>query len=116
MPLSPSFLDFVLEQLERVAPVTSRRMFGALGLYADGKIFAIVDDDTLFFKVDDTTRPDYEAAGMPPFSPSATMVSKNYFQVPADVSGQYIVVWYTKLNADDRGKRRAWLNEVVVTG
>ena len=38
------------------------------------------------------------------------------FEVPADVSGQYIVVWYTKLNPDDRDKRRAWLNEVVVTG
>jgi hypothetical protein len=36
--------------------------------------------------------------------------------VPGDVSGQYIVVWYTKLTADDNGKRRAWLNEVVVTG
>lgn len=38
------------------------------------------------------------------------------FEVPADVSGQYIVVWYTKLTADDNGKRRAWLDEVVVTG
>ena len=38
------------------------------------------------------------------------------FDVPADVSGQYIVVWFTKLNADDDGKRRAWLDEVVVTG
>jgi len=38
------------------------------------------------------------------------------FPVPADVSGQYVVVWYTKLNADGNGKRRAWLNEVVVTG
>ncbi|MFL6166393.1 MAG: hypothetical protein ACJ710_08930 [Ornithinibacter sp.] len=38
------------------------------------------------------------------------------FDVPADVSGQYIVVWFTKLNADDNGKRRAWLDEVVVTG
>jgi eukaryotic-like serine/threonine-protein kinase len=36
--------------------------------------------------------------------------------VPGDVGGQYIVVWYTKLTADDNGKRRAWLNEVVVTG
>ena len=38
------------------------------------------------------------------------------FDVPADVSGQYIVVWFTKLNVDDNGKRRAWLDEVVVTG
>ncbi|HSF97593.1 MAG TPA: protein kinase family protein [Ornithinibacter sp.] len=38
------------------------------------------------------------------------------FDVPADVSGQYIVVWFTGLTSDDDGKRRAWLNEVVVTG
>jgi hypothetical protein len=38
------------------------------------------------------------------------------FDVPPDVSGQYVVIWFTKLNADDNGKRRAWLNEVVVTG
>ncbi len=38
------------------------------------------------------------------------------FPVPDDVTGQYIIVWYTGLHADDQGKRRAWLNEVVVTG
>ncbi len=38
------------------------------------------------------------------------------FPVPEDVAGQYIIVWYTGLHADDQGKRRAWLNEVVVTG
>jgi hypothetical protein len=38
------------------------------------------------------------------------------FDVPADVSGQYIVVWFTKLYPDDNDKRRAWLDEVVVTG
>ncbi len=38
------------------------------------------------------------------------------FEVPADVSGQYIVVWFTELTEDDNGKRRARLDEVVVTG
>ena len=38
------------------------------------------------------------------------------FDVPADVSGQYIVVWFTGLTPDDEDKRRAWLDEVVVTG
>ena len=38
------------------------------------------------------------------------------FDVPADVSGQYIVVWFTKLTPDENDKRRAWLDEVVVTG
>ena len=38
------------------------------------------------------------------------------FDVPDDVSGQYIVVWFTGLTPDDNGKRRARLDEVVVTG
>lgn len=38
------------------------------------------------------------------------------FDVPADVSGQYVVVWFTQLSTDGDGKRRAWLNEVIVTG
>ncbi len=38
------------------------------------------------------------------------------FAVPDDVAGQYIIIWYTGLHADDQGKRRAWLDEVVVTG
>lgn len=38
------------------------------------------------------------------------------FEVPQEVGGQYIVLWYTALHADQEGKRRAWLNEVVVNG
>ncbi|MBT9258019.1 protein kinase family protein [Phycicoccus sp. MAQZ13P-2] len=38
------------------------------------------------------------------------------FPVPEKVNGQYIVVWYTGLHPDADGKRRAWLDEVVVTG
>ena len=32
------------------------------------------------------------------------------------VAGQFVTIWFTQLTADDRGKRRAWLNEAVVTG
>ncbi len=32
------------------------------------------------------------------------------------VAGQYIIVWFTQLTSDDRGKRRAWLNEATLTG
>lgn len=53
----------------------------------------------------------------------ATMVGENTaatgtvtFQVPAAVSGQYVIVWFTKVYPDDKGDLRAWLNEVIVTG
>ena len=56
MTVGAAFLQYVLEQLERLGAVSSRRMFGAVGLYRDDVFFAIIDDDTLYFKVDDSTR------------------------------------------------------------
>ena len=69
MPVSADFHAFALDQLGQVRPVTSRRMFGGVGFYADDLFFALADDDTLYFKVDDETRGDYEAEGMAPFRP-----------------------------------------------
>lgn len=85
MPVTPEYREFVLEQLGRVAPVTSRAMFGALGVYSNGFFFAVLDNDTLYLKVDDTTRPDYEAAGMGPFRPFEGAASMQYYELPADL-------------------------------
>jgi DNA transformation protein len=43
-------------------------MFGGAGVFADGIMFALVSDDTLYFKVDETTRADFEAEGMGAFT------------------------------------------------
>ena len=69
MAVSASYKAFVLEQLGRVAPVTSRGMFGGVGIYSAGLFFALIDDDTLYFKVDAATRPRYTDAGMKAFDP-----------------------------------------------
>lgn len=87
MAVSPSYKTFVLEQLSAVAPVTSRAMFGGVGIYAGGLFFALLDDDRLYFKVDDATRPRYAAAGMGPFDPfkDGTTLLKGYHEVPGEV-------------------------------
>lgn len=86
MPVSDGYLDFVLDQLRPVvAGVRARRMFGGIGLYAGELFFAIVDDDTLYLKVDETTRGAFEARGMPPFRPYEGMTSMNYSQLPEEV-------------------------------
>jgi DNA transformation protein len=86
MPVSPSFKAFVLDQLSAVAPVSSRAMFGGVGVYAEGIFFALMDDDRLYFKVDDATRPRYEAAGMGPFDPfkNGEQVMNGYYEVPGE--------------------------------
>jgi DNA transformation protein and related proteins len=62
------FVDFVKDQMARLGPVVSRRMFSGAGLYLDGVIFALILRDTLYFKVDDGNRAAYEAEGLSPFS------------------------------------------------
>src|SRR5690242_6172658 len=69
LAVSDGFRDFVLEQLRGLRGVTVRRMFGGAGLYKDGLIFAILDDDQVFFKVDDESRPQYQKAGSRGFQP-----------------------------------------------
>lgn len=85
MAVSSGFEQYVVEQLEHAVPVTTRRMFGGVGVYADGLFFALLADDTLYFKVDDTNRPDFEAHGMEPFRPYGDERTMAYYAVPADV-------------------------------
>lgn len=87
MAVSPSYKAFALEQLSAVAPVTSRAMFGGVGVYAEGLFFALMDDDRLYFKVDDASRRRYQDAGMGPFDPfkNGEQVMNGYFEVPGEV-------------------------------
>ena len=85
MDISKSYRDFVVEQVERVAPVTAKPMFGGVGLYAQGLFFALIAEGRLYFKVDDATRPDFERLGREPFRPFGEAGAMGYFEVPVDV-------------------------------
>jgi DNA transformation protein len=101
MPVSDDFREFVLEQLRTVTPVTAKRMFGAIGLYAGPVFFAIVDDDTLYFKTGDASRPRYVEAGSRAFQPYGDGTSSmSYFEVPADV-------------LEDEEQLREWTREAI---
>jgi DNA transformation protein len=86
MPVSPSYKTFVLEQLQVVGPVTAKAMFGGVGLYCQGLFFALIADDTLYLKVDDITRPEFERVGSRPFRPYGDdAYEMQYYELPADV-------------------------------
>ena len=111
MPVTDEFLIYLKDQLADMGPVTSRRMFGGAGLYCDGLIFAIVVDDVLYFKVDDTNRADYEAAGMGPFVfiSDRGQSTMGYYEVPANVleSKEKISQWArTALDVAESAKKR----------
>ena len=68
MPLSPGFSDYVLELLSGFGRLEAKRMFGGAGLYRDGVMFGILDDDVVFLRVDDKLEADLKAQGSVPWS------------------------------------------------
>jgi DNA transformation protein len=86
MSVSDEYLTYVIDQLEGLGPVRSKRMFGGAGLYFEDLFFAIVADDVLYFKVNGSNRADYEAEGMGPFKPYPDKDTvMQYYEVPIDV-------------------------------
>lgn len=112
MPVSAQFRDFVLEQLQFLGRISSKSMFGGVGLYYNTLFFAIIYNDTLYLKVDDSNRGDYEAEDMQLFKPYENKpATLQYYEVPAHVleSRELLVEWARKaINAakNARPKRR----------
>jgi DNA transformation protein len=98
MPYSHDYLQYVLDQLAGLQGAVSRSMFGGAGLYCDDLFFGLIaSDDTLYFRVNDDNRPDYEALGMARFRPykDKPEMSFNYYEVPSRVleSAAELVTW-----------------------
>ncbi|HEY7471390.1 MAG TPA: TfoX/Sxy family protein [Gemmatimonadota bacterium] len=108
MAVSPEFRTFVEDQIGRIAPVRSRPMFGGLGLYSGERFFGVVDDDVVYFKVDDATRPRYVERRMKPFDPMGTPMN-GYWQVPPEVieDADELASWVREaLEVADRARKR----------
>ncbi len=109
MAVSNSYLEYVLERLGTVGAVTARKMFGGVGLYFDITFFALIDNDTLYFKVNNENRPDYDAEQMEPFRPfGEDSYSMKYYSVPERVveDNQLLREWMLKAVAAARKKTR----------
>jgi DNA transformation protein len=64
---SKDFIAHVLEMMRPAGSASARAMFGAHGVYLDGLIVGIVDDDVLYLKTDGATRAAYVERDLPPF-------------------------------------------------
>lgn len=100
MPRNSEYLEYVLEQLSGLPNLTSRRMFSGAGFYQDDVFFGLLFSDTLYLKVNDANRPDYESRGMQRFKPykDKPHLSFTYYEVPAEVleDRDELLVWAQK--------------------
>lgn len=79
---------WVQEALEPLGPVTMRRMMGAAVLYLDGIVFAVLDEEEMWFKADAESAAVWDAAGCDRFTFTGSdgkVETMNYRRAPSDV-------------------------------
>jgi DNA transformation protein and related proteins len=101
MTVSADYVAYVTDQLSQSVKVTSRRMFGGVGLYCQDLFFGLIAADAFYLKVDDSNRPDYVSRGCAAFQPVArdqNIYSLSYFAVPPEVleDADELAVWARK--------------------
>ena len=110
MTVSPAQIEQALELLEGLGPLRPKRMFGAVGLYCGDLFFAVLDEETLYFKVDAETEPRFREAGSTPFTFEADgkLVSMAYWRIPETAldDADEAVVW-ARLGVDAALRARA---------
>ncbi len=96
------FVDYLLELMQPLGPVTARAMFGGYGIYIDDLMFAIVVDDVLYLKTGTHNRPDFEQRGLQPFTylRDGKTCTMSYSEAPAEV-------------LDDPDTMRTWANGAI---
>lgn len=83
---APAFVAHCVELLQPLGSVRTKRMFGGWGLYVDEVFIAIIAFERLYLKVDESSRPAFEAEGCEPFvyDTDKGSVSLGYWTAPAE--------------------------------
>ena len=88
MPVSEHYIEFIHDLLADFEPLRIKRMFGGAGVYSGDLFFAILAEDTLYLKVDNGNRREYEALGIQPFAyvrKDGRMATMSYYPVPSEI-------------------------------
>ena len=100
MACNLGYLNYVLDLLSCCGNITHRALFGGYGIYNDGKILAIIADDELYFKVNDSNKQDFVDSDSEPFTyyKNNKPYSLSYWKVPAEILEvpELLQTWFNK--------------------
>ena len=103
MAFSLRFATEIMDQLATVGALTSRRMFGAMGIYAGGVIFSMIVDETLYLRLDEAGFGALRRLGAAPLRPMSRkhdLQSARYISVPLEI-------------LDDRDALIGWVSHAI---
>jgi DNA transformation protein and related proteins len=103
--VKPARLDSMREWLEdalkALPELESRAMFGGLGIYSGGTMFAILHGGRVYLKTNHQTRVAFVQRGSEPFRPRKGAVLSSYHELPAEI-------------VDDEAELLAWAQRAVL--
>jgi len=87
MTKNSGYIEYIMDVLEPSGGITSARMFDGYAIRKHGLAIALIFEDEIYFKVDDSNRAEYEAMGSEPFTydkKGKTVVISNW-KVPPEI-------------------------------
>jgi DNA transformation protein len=87
MRVKSSLASYVAEQLAPLGRISSRAIFGGVGVFIDERLLGIVIAEKLYLHTDKSNLDDYVARGMPQFKPypNAFDLTTDHHEVPQEV-------------------------------
>jgi DNA transformation protein len=81
------FVSYIKDILKPFSGISFKKMFGGYGVYKNGKIFALISDDELYFKADEKSSKIFKKAGSERFSYEAKgkRIYLNYWKVLPEI-------------------------------
>lgn len=104
MRVKSSLASYVAEQLSSLGRISSRAIFGGVGVFIDDRLLGIVMGDKVYLHTDKSNLDDYVARGMQQFKPypNAFDLTTDHHEVPSEVvnDAEQLKIWGARaLNA-----------------
>jgi len=81
------YVEYLKEVFEEFGPVQPKLMFGGYGVFHKGLMFALVSDDTLYLKADETNSRYFSERGLEQFSyeKQGKIFKLSYYMAPDEI-------------------------------
>lgn len=85
MAVRKDYAEFVKNQLSEFGKVEFKNMFGGIGIFKEGVMFAKIGGDKFRLKVSDANKKQFEERGMNPFYSEKKKKGMPYWEVPPEI-------------------------------
>ena len=95
-----SFLDYILDLIEPLNPLHTKKLFGGIVILKKNITFAMVFNETLYLKTDKTNKENFLKYNSKPLSykKKVNTINLRYFEIPVEILDEHeeLINWCEK--------------------